>query len=175
MGMGDYGSHFPILATAVARTVGPVLELGCGDWSTPMLHYMCKNRYLLSADGDLEWLRKFAGGYSCPRRHEFRHVPNWEQWTALEDLHWSVALVDCAPGEERWKLIKRLAHRCMYIVAHDSETDYKSGGNYQYDKIIPLFEYVSEFCRFRPYTLVLSNEREFGIEECDKTWKPPKS
>jgi len=33
----DYGTHTTPLLTAVLYTTGDVLELGCGDFSTPML------------------------------------------------------------------------------------------------------------------------------------------
>lgn len=174
MGLGDYGSHFPILAAAVARTKGPVLELGSGDWSTPMLHYMCKaqGRYLLTADNNLEWLRKFSA-YATPGTHELQHVADWAQWDMIEAVgQWGVAFVDCAPGEARHQLIRRLAGRAHFIVAHDSERDYDTGANYKYELVTSLFRYVSEWRRYRPYTLILSDVETFEIKECDRVWRP---
>lgn len=49
------------LVTAVANTKGSVLEFGCGDYSTPLLHAICtaQNRFLLSAESNEAWLRNF--------------------------------------------------------------------------------------------------------------------
>ena len=172
MGLGDYFSHYPVLAAAVARTKGPVLELGCGYGSTYMLHYMCAERFLVTADTNLDWLHKFSEGYACPRKHEFIHVDKWEEFSFLEATKWSVAFVDNQPGEMRTPLIRRLKGRTTFIVAHDSERDYDTGANYKYEEVIPLFKYVSEWKRVRPYTLILSDEQPFPIEPCDTKWNP---
>lgn len=170
--LGDYGSHYPILAAAVARTAGPVLELGAGDWSTPMLHYMCKamGRHLDTCDSDPKWLDRF-GEY----RSEHHQLINMHSnWVALVNVvRFGVAFVDSAPGEGRVQWIERLKDRTHFIVAHDSERDHGTGANYMYERVTPLFKYVSEFRRFRPYTLVLSNVEPFEIDECDRVWEPP--
>ena len=36
--MFGYATRQPLLALAVAQTDGPILELGCGHYSTPLLH-----------------------------------------------------------------------------------------------------------------------------------------
>jgi len=172
MGMSDYGSHFSVLAAVVAQTTGPVLELGVGDYSTPMLHYMCRGRLLVSADSDLEWLKRFTA-YACPRRHEFQHVTDWAAWPMPESTSWAVALVDHAPGERRVEEIKRLKGRCRFIVVHDTETDYATGANYGYEPVLATFAYRSDFRRYRPYTTIVSDEAPFPIEECDRAWRPP--
>ena len=96
-----------------------------------------------------------------------------QRFSMIEAMTWGCALVDCAPGEARRGLAARLAHRCTYVVCHDSEKDYGSGGNYEYEKLANNFQYITEFRRMRPYTLVLSNVERFGIEDCDGTWKAP--
>lgn len=168
---GDYGSHIPILAAAVAQTTGPVLELGAGDSSTPMLHYMCKGmgRGLVTFDNDPKWVLRFAE-YNGKTHMVCGVCPPWtmsvekpECWYPSQGFdRWGVAFVDCAPAEIRTPLIQRLKDLADLIVVHDSEA------KYGYERVIPEFKYVSEFRRFRPYTLVLSNYRSFDIEEVDK-------
>ena len=180
-------SHYPILAACTAGTEGPILELGCGEGSTPMLHYIAimQNREILSVDSDPTWLEKYSA-YRCPR-HQFQLVPPstdatlclqyqrekaWREWRGAESRErWGLAFIDCAPGEIRWELMIRLANRATVLVAHDSETDYKAGGNYQYAKALPSFKYVAEWRRWRPYTLIGSNYAQTFIEECDKIWR----
>jgi hypothetical protein len=180
MSLGDYYSHYPVLAAAVAMTKGPVLELGCGLGSTLMLHHMCTKtgRLLLTADHDKAWLEKFRPGYESEGVHEFVHVSNWHEWY-LTGIHghknfprWGVVFVDCAPGGDRIMLIERLKDHADLILAHDSERDHGTGANYGYEKVTPLFRYVSEFRRARPYTLIMSNFIPFHMPEVDKVWDP---
>lgn len=181
-----YHSHYAVLAACISRTLGPVLELGVGEGSTPMVHYMCDGRrQVLSVDTDEEWLKKYAG-YSTSTHHfecvypsgddalpkVTRAIKGWREWNGIErHKKWGVAFLDCAPGEARHELAIRLAHNADVVVCHDSETDYASGGNYMYDKAKEYFQYVSEFKRWRPYTLIMSNFERFSIEDCDLVWK----
>lgn len=179
----DYGSHIPILAAAVAATRGPVVELGAGDNSTPMLHYMCRamRRGLVTFDNDPKWMTRFSEYNNqdwhmvcgvCPPWHmEIENPACW--YPSVNSARWGLAFVDCAPGEIRTPLIRRLKDRADLIVVHDSEKDHGSGADYKYEQVIPEFRYVSEFRRFRPYTLVLSNVMDFKIEEVDQLWIPP--
>jgi len=47
-----YGTHIGPLTTAVMNTAGPVFEMGCGDFSTVILEYICRSqkRYLLTTN-----------------------------------------------------------------------------------------------------------------------------
>jgi len=189
MSFAGYGTHFPILAAAFHRVGGPVLELGCGDFSTPMLHYLCKgslpqySHRLVTADMDMEWLAKFRE-YGSPS-HDFfligkpegepkvtMEIQGWRDWPMIEEHQWGLVFIDCAPGEARHELAIRVANRARLVICHDSETDHGAAGNYQYDKAKAHFKYVTEFRRWRPYTLCLSNVAPFEIEECDRVWVP---
>lgn len=171
----DYATHYPVMAAAIARTRGPVLELGCGEGSTPLIHYAAHGRFIMTAETDLEWMKRFDG-YRIPNQHEFEHVVLWENFTYIESLvHIGCALVDCAPGEERHKLAIRLARKAQFVILHDSEKDYNVGTNYMYEQAVPHYRFVTEFRRFRPYTMICSNFEPFRIEECDKVWTPPKT
>ena len=168
----SYNSHYSVLAGVVAGTQGPILELGAGDGSTPMLHYIAStmDRPILTADTNAEWLAKYVG-YGT-HLHTFKFVEGWKEFKdPFERI--GCIFIDCAPGEAREHLARRYKNRADFVVCHDSEKDYASGGNYQYEKVIPEFKHVSEFRRFRPYTLIMSNVRNFHIPECDRTWTPP--
>jgi len=170
----DYASHYAVLAAATAKGAGQVLELGCGEGSTPMLHYICKmtGRVLTTLETDATWLKKYEQYRS--QGHRLYHVTDWDRLNEyLDHEAWfSVVFVDNAPGESRVKLISRLKDRARFIIAHDSERDWGTGANYRYETVKPMFKYVTEFRRWRPYTLILSNLQPFEIDECDRTWKP---
>ena len=64
--MDPWQSHRPILEHYARKTDGPILELGIGDGSTPLLHEICKdkNRFLISVENDPAWRDKYAH-YRC--------------------------------------------------------------------------------------------------------------
>ena len=39
LGNPNFGTHMVPLINAVINTTGDVFEMGCGDYSTPLLHY----------------------------------------------------------------------------------------------------------------------------------------
>jgi hypothetical protein len=61
----DWATHQPVLYTIALNTIGPIIEFGCGNSSTDLLHEICKksNRILISIDDDLDWLNKFRQKY----------------------------------------------------------------------------------------------------------------
>src|SRR5678816_1277742 len=74
--MDIVASHQRCLIAAMMRTTGPVLELGVGWYSTPLLHEICKvqKRKLLTFDNNSDWLVQFL-----PLRSEY-HYLNLVQW-----------------------------------------------------------------------------------------------
>jgi len=185
MSIHDFGTFYPVFAALITRTTGPILELGAGDHSTTMLHLISRatGRKVVTAETDPAWLKKYEN-YQSPN-HSFHLITpdrtkkgefyqwqaGWQEWDQIEKENWSVALVDQAPGECRASTILRLKGRCTFIVAHDSEEDYGAGGNYGYAEMRKLFKYCWEWRRFRPYTMVLSDDSmPFGDFE-DLQWK----
>ena len=130
-------THEPALVAAVAiARPGPVLELGAGHYSTPLLHGLCAatGRELLTIDGDDAWIERFTSLRSP--RHRLVAVPSWDAARALTDSAvWAVIFVDHAPAERRIVEIERLADRTEFMVVHDSEA--------------ALYGYEPAFGRFR--------------------------
>ena len=182
-------THVTPLATAVAwantstqaqyfPSAGPVLELGMGDCSTPLLHSMCKSLGipLVSIDTNREWHDRFVSLASRDHRgHQIRLVPpanaatlaqecaRWDEMSILPQgygIHadrWSVALVDHAPGERRLTDIARLAYAATIIVVHDTEEP-----GYMYETTFDTFKHRFDYkgwpgVEIRPWTTVLSN------------------
>lgn len=146
-----WGTHLPVLAAivAVARP-GPVLELGAGHYSTPLLHAMCRasGTRLVTIDSDPRWLKKFRslatlGHHMCSRSAY-----------AFADEDWSVALVDNAMGERSGDIIA-LAERAQFVVVHDSNFPELYG----YEEAFAKFKYRADYRRMHPHTAVLSNFR----------------
>ncbi len=157
-----YGTHMAPLVTAVMNTVGPVFEMGCGDFSTPLLHAICtaQNRELLTADTSKDWLKLFTDMETD--KHKFVYVPvyedDWslnpkpEKWDAIGNQIWSVVFIDHRPGERRAVDIDRYKNSAEVIVVHDTETM-----SYNYEPVFSNFKYRYDYKRYDIYTTLVSN------------------
>lgn len=180
-----YGSHVAILAAAIMRTTGSVLECGAGDWSTPVVHYTAGSRDVVTADIEGGWLDRvvaYGGGNGSHRFYDVRtrlmpgeprsvtkDIEAWVAFIRSLNEYWGIAFVDCSPGEARVPIIEALQGRADLIVAHDTEADIPpSGGNYGWKKLEGRFKYISTCKRFRPWTTVYSDKTPFELAECDR-------
>ncbi len=162
LGDANWGTHQTPLITAVMHTNGPILELGCGDFSTPLLHAICSvnQRTLISADADSKWLRLFLDLETA--WHTFVYVPVFEspknpqpnKWDEVgNDTHWSVVFIDHAPGKRRVVDIQRLRSHTDIFVVHDTDAFFYYG----YQKILPSFKYRYVYRRYKKQTTVVSD------------------
>lgn len=161
--LGDpgYGTHMAVLVTAAMHTDGPILELGCGDYSTPLLHAICSKteRFLLSTETDQNWLKLF---YDLKTAwHHFEYVPVFEnsaysqpeKWDSVgSDRHWSLVFIDHRPGERRVVDIKRLRPITDIFVVHDTEDPF-----YRYEAVLSTFKYRFTYQRYRITTTIVSD------------------
>jgi len=143
-----YGTHIPVLVKIMAQTKGPVLEMGCGFSSTPLLFWLCQEqgRQFISYENDEKWINKVG--------YPITYVKDWDK-AEIEKTHWSLAFLDQRPGERRYLDALRLKDKADFIVLHDSEP--KMDIYYQYSKIYPSFKYRFDYTKFLPNTVVLSN------------------
>lgn len=148
-----YATHMTPLITAVMNTKGPILELGCGDFSTPLLHAICAatDRFLLTAESNKEWQKLF---YDLERDwHQFYYVQTRDDWANVgSNIHWSVVFVDHAPGLQRVIDICRLRFNTDIFVVHDTEDPF-----YGYDPVFATFKYVFTYRRYAVTTTLVSN------------------
>jgi hypothetical protein len=144
-----WASHLPVLIRALELTDGPVLELGAGMFSTPLLHALCQNRYLRTLESDSRFSDMFKK-FRTPN-HDILLVEDWSDVDLDEE--WSVALVDQKPAEARAPSIKQLTN-VDYVVIHDSNDP-----EYDYESIYPLFAYRFTH-QYLQHTTVLSNKHD---------------
>lgn len=150
----EWGSHAPVLIKILEISKGPILELGMGIFSTPLLHTLAlsKNRLLVSYEDDpyvFERHEKFRTD-----KHQIIFVTNWDD-TKIEDTAWGMAFIDHGSGERRKIEMRRLANSARYIVLHD--TDPEREIFYRYSEVYPLFKYRFDYTVCCPHTTVLSN------------------
>lgn len=153
-----YSSHLPILIKVLQKSSGPVLELGAGVFSTPILHWLCleAKRPLVTYENDKEHFE--MNKIFETDMHKIIFVNDWSE-AKIDDIHWGLVFVDHEPSERRRVEVARFAQKADYIVVHDTEPDH----DYKYDfinKAFPLFKHRYNYKRRRPYTTVLSNFKD---------------
>jgi len=147
---GTYGTHLHPLVIATFETTGPIIEFGTGDFSTPILHEICKfqKRKLISYDDHKEWHQNFIDMKS--ELHEFQLVTNWNEVPVIKC---GVVLIDHAPAERRVVDIERFQNHAEILVVHDTDVMHYYGYQPYFDK----FKYTWKYERFSKSTTLLSN------------------
>ena len=118
-------THQPVLHEIASRCDGPILEFGCGEGSTPLLHEVCSRRglRLLSLETEPAWMNRYAPSMQS-RQHEFRLVSDWDELLASaewDEHRWGLVFVDQHPWEARAKTIHRLRLNTDYVILHDCD------------------------------------------------------
>lgn len=145
----NWDNHRPLLWWALKETKGqiePVLEMGCGEGSTPYLKQYLKTdkRKLISYDYSKEWADKYNAN----------HVTDWD---AIEHENYSVILIDHSPGERRHLDVIKLANKCNYMIIHDSEP---AATGYMLDKVWHLFPYRRNLKTEGAWATIVSTKHE---------------
>ena len=135
-------THQGLLTGLVAQTTGPVLECGVGHFSTPVLHYMCKHRPLLSLENDKDWHSffhpQFSNGIHCLYFFKDMEYADVLKQDFCKDLFWDVAFVDHSPCIKRKDTVQALRSRAKYIVVHDAEPQAVA---YEWGNLFDTFKY----------------------------------
>jgi hypothetical protein len=147
--MDSWSTHLPVLVTFAARTRGPVLEMGCGDSSTPILHGFCRDRFIMSVDGDAAFIERFR--HLTGPSHLFHHVPDWSKFDVrgLGPI-WEIAFIDHAPYQQRIVDLDRLRNRAKFLILHDAQAP-------EYQKILSTFKHRINYTFMSPATTVVSD------------------
>ena len=161
--MNANGTHSCVLAGIITQTTGPVLELGIGHYSTPLIHFMCRNRPVLSVESDREWMQFYANSFKngCHDFQCFDRVSSIFEMEQYKDLQWDVAFVDHSPSEDRRVCVESLRTRAKYIVVHDSEP---LAVVYKWDGIFETFKYKYYWDFFGNGTTVVSDICQIELE-----------
>jgi len=154
--MDIVASHQRVLIAAALRTTGDILELGCGWYSTPLLHEIAtvQNRQLWTFDNQEYWLPPFKK-LTCPE-HKIIRVGWWgDMYGYFPDRNHRFGLVFVDQGQpcEREYAIRNLIERADVFVMHDTEEKVAYG----YERTLKMFKHqVTDKCQ-RAWTTVASN------------------
>lgn len=121
----EYATHQPVLLHAVRQTLetnGPILELGCGESSTELLHLISEkyNRRVISVESNASFYETFRRKFSSPL-HTFVFASTWDE--TLRDLArstYDVVFIDHGSFESR-AVAFRLFKASTFLVLHDCD------------------------------------------------------
>ena len=147
-------THIPLLIKTVQISEGPVLEIGGGPYSTPILHWLCKDmgRMLYTYENDIDYFRYCKTFQS--KLHVVRFIEDWDKLKA--NRHWGVVFIDHHPCDQRAIDAIKFKDHADYVVIHDTDRDVKYG----MDKVWPNFKYRYDWQLSKPYTSVVSNFKD---------------
>lgn len=144
--MDLYATHQRLLVKHMMQTTGPVIELGSGNYSTPILHEIAaaQGRQLTTIDSNPDWLNRFK--IFEGDGHTFKLLKSWNDF---EPESCGLAFVDHAdpPTHPRWLQVQKLLPVADIIIIHDTEDD-----QYGYSKLIDLIDVIDEDTIFRTHT-----------------------
>lgn len=151
------GTHIPTLLKLIPKTTGDVCEIGAGVYSTPILHWLCQGRTLVTYENNeayLHYARKFQSN-----NHRIKPMLDVDF-----DKHWSVVFIDHTLRGRRYHdrdTMDRgddvlLFKDADIFVLHDSEP--MEGDKYKYEQLWPKFKYRYDWKECKPWTTTLSNK-----------------
>lgn len=112
-----WGSHLPAIMACLAVTNGDVLEIGIGNFSTPILHAFCvsSGRDLISIEKSSDWYNKFT--YLKHNHHDL--FTDWISNTN-DKKRYSVVFIDDSPGgENRATSFRTYIDQSEFVIVHD--------------------------------------------------------
>lgn len=180
MKVDPYSTHQSLLVSALLASSGPVIELGGGYYSTPLLstfaHYQQRPIYTLETN---EWVYDRIKSFES-KFHRIHIMPGFRfaegrfdrergvdirtyierQQTKLRALcvvhrHWGLVFIDHAPGFLRSPALEFFADKADFVSIHDSE----HVDHYNLKVAFAAFQYRYDFSAYRPNTTILSNFR----------------
>ncbi len=150
-------THFPLLIQAVQLTKGPVLEVGSGLFSTPLLHWLCFDKRMLVTLESYRHYMEFAEKFRTSM-HEVLFVRDWGLCKMMPpEKRWSVVFIDHSPKRPMTRGDEAIKYKDLadYVILHDAGEN--SMPKYGYEKVYPHFKYRHDWTGCFPHTTILSN------------------
>ncbi len=117
-------------------TNGPVIEFGCGEGSTKLIHELCnkEKRKAITLDDNFEFLQKYKKKYES-KQSKFIYVPKIDSSDPEDDRHWKkilktndigkkgwdVVFIDQSPWMARYYTLLTFKDTAKYIILHDCD------------------------------------------------------
>lgn len=152
----NYGSHLPALMACTAVCDGPVLEIGCGNFSTPCLHTLCAalKLPLVTTELDDNWRGQFAS-YETPFHKILKQSESLLKELSIQ--RWGLVFIDDQP-DTRMGWLNLFFGSTRFVLQHDANFP-------QYDQALKDWVadrkcYHRTYTRVGPWTLAVSKSHE---------------
>ena len=147
----NYTTHMATLVNVLQMSKGDVIECGGGIFSTPLLHWLCKDmdRNLITYEQDPTYYA--FERYFQSRQHRIRFVENWDDIKIPK--HCGMVFIDHHPSERRMMELERFKDSADYIVVHDTERESRT---YNREEVFAMFKYRYDWKDCKPHTSVFS-------------------
>ena len=148
------GTHLPYVAKLLQRVQGPILEMGSGYFSTPLLywHTVMNKTQFRSYESNKKWAETMGS--------PVQYIQDWSQ-ANISEMRWSLAFIDHGQALMRKDHAIAVKDLSDYVVLHDTEQQFEN--TYRYSEVWPHFKYRRNFTDILPNTTVLSNV--FDLED----------
>lgn len=159
----NYATHQKVLRKVLTLVDKPVLELGSGYYSTPLINEMLrgKNIFCLTIDHDRKWLDKFTSlaykyhSFQCYTESELRKF--WSE----DNTAWGLVFIDYGSWKIRRDAVRRYLDVAEYIIVHD--VDYFASNKY-FGKVERPFDMSKHDAGSRTYNDVFKQWIEYMPE-----------
>jgi len=138
----------------------PILELGCGDGSTGILHDFCVDNSLnlFTLDNNLQWIEQTKQKYPENKFHKYKKILDWNsELIEFTDKKWGLVFIDQSPWEARVTSLNLFKNISDFLIIHDC--DYFPVNNIFGKQISPLVS--QDNTGKRDYSDVFNNYLEY--------------
>ena len=144
--MDGYATHLEAIVTAALESTGNILELGCGDYSTPVLSTIARHRFdnLLVKSSSPEWANRY-------RHLADIEIVNWDTWSISGN--YGMIFIDSEEHHEgRMTKLLQIKDHARIIVMHDAD---QAMTDSRWPEIIKSFKSFKMFNTYQPWTVLL--------------------
>ena len=145
--LDPYATHLEALVNAALESKGNILELGCGNYSTPILSAVARHRgdNLFVKSSSPEWALQFT---------DFAEVELvvWGSWVP-SGRYGMIFLDNEQLTFHRIQWLPELAKHCDTIVMHDSDAAMQHA---HYPEMVSGFKKIVTYSKHRPWTVVMT-------------------
>ena len=145
------GTHLPYVAKLLQRIDGPILEMGSGFFSTPLLywHTVKNGQAFRSYESKKSWAETMGS--------PVRYIQDWAL-ADINEMRWNLVFIDHGQALLRKDHAIAVKDNADYVVLHDTEDKFEA--TYRYSEVWPHFKYRIDFTDILPHTTILSNTHD---------------
>ena len=145
------GTHLPYVAKLLQRIDGPILEMGSGFFSTPLLywHTVKNGQTFRSYESKKSWAETMGS--------PVRYIQDWSL-ADTNEMRWNLVFIDHGQALLRKEHAIAVKDNADYVVLHDTEDKFEA--TYRYSEVWPHFKHRIDFTDILPHTTILSNTHD---------------